>query len=156
MEIIEETGQQPTCPVCQSSDYWDCGHLVASFDRSFCECQGGELYKRMPEFSNLVENAFLSHLTKKAVPSVGEWELDELWKTAHESFESDEEYIELDGDIFQRVLIQLLEDSGAFELPERLMDLGGPGMTSSMSLLFAEEPAKVIELAVKKLSIELK
>lgn len=156
MTIIEETGKEPTCPVCGSPDYGDCGHLVADLDRSFCECQGGELYEKMAEFLSLVEGAFLSHLTENTVPNSGKWELDELWEATNESFDPDEEYVGLDGYIFQRVLIELLEDSGAFELPEGLMDPGGPGMTSSISLLFAEDPAMVIKLAREKLSIELK
>ena len=67
MTIIEETGKEPTCPVCGSPDYGDCGHLVADLDRSFCECQGGELYEKMAEFLNLVEGAFLSHLTENTL-----------------------------------------------------------------------------------------
>ena len=59
MTIIEETGKEPTCPVCGSPDYGDCGHLVADLDRSFCECQGGELYEKMAEFLNLVEKGDL-------------------------------------------------------------------------------------------------
>jgi hypothetical protein len=156
MTIIENTGKKPTCPVCKSSDYWDCGHLVADLDRTFHECQGGELYERIAEFSELVENAFLAHLTEKTVPNLEKWELDQLWETASERFDPDEEYVALDGDVFQRVLIELLEDCGAFELPEGLIDPGGPGMTSWISLLFAEEPAKAIKLAREKLLIELK
>ena len=34
------------------------------------------------------------------------------------------------------------------------MNPGGPGMTSSVSLLFAEEPTKVIDEALKSLSAE--
>ena len=36
------------------------------------------------------------------------------------------------------------------------MDPGGPGMTSSMSLLFSENPSEVIRKALRQLSIELK
>jgi hypothetical protein len=155
MTIIEETGEGPTCPICESPEYGDCGHLVADLDLSFGECQGGALYEKMAEFSSLIEDAFLLHLNTNTVPNSGKWELGELWEAANENFDPDEEYVALDSDIFQRVLIELLEDSGAFELPEGLMDTGGPGMTSSISLLFAEEPAKVIKLAKEKLSIEL-
>ena len=156
MTIIEETGEEPTCPICRSPEYGNCGHLVADLDRSFGECQGGALYEKLAEFSGLVEDAFLSHLIAHTIPKAGRWELGELWEAANENFDPDEDDVVLDSDIFQRVLIELLEDSGAFELPEGLMDPGGPGMTSSISLLFAEDPAKVIKLAREKLSIKLK
>ncbi|MHA7826216.1 MAG: hypothetical protein ACX93P_01485, partial [Roseovarius sp.] len=80
----------------------------------------------------------------------------ELWEAAKEDFTSGEEDVCLDGDIWQRVLIEHLEDAGAFDLPEPLMDSGAPGMTSSMSLLFAETPPEVVETAYQQLSNELK
>lgn len=53
-------------------------------------------------------------------------------------------------------MIELLEEAGAYDLPGSLMDPGGPGMTSSMSLLFAERPSTVIDLALQHLSGKLR
>ncbi|KKM90197.1 hypothetical protein LCGC14_1241090 [marine sediment metagenome] len=155
MTIIENTGRGPACPICNSTEYGSCGHLVADFDRTYGECLGGEIYDRQAEFSDLAERAFLMHLNQKTVLSVKKWGLDELWEITLGKFDPDEEYVELDGDIFQRVLIALLKDSGAFDVPEGLIDPGGPSMTSWVSLLFADDPSKVIDMAINKLKIEL-
>ncbi|PVZ48383.1 hypothetical protein DD557_06345 [Thalassobacter stenotrophicus] len=111
----------------------------------------------MHQFSSLIEGAFLSHLQNGLEPSFNYDALPELWDEAKNNFEpGDEDYVDLDGDILQRFLIELLEGSGAFEAPGSLMDPGGPGMTSSMSLLFSENPSEVIRKALRQLSIELK
>ena len=59
MTINEDTGEEISCNICGATEYWDCGHLVASLDRSFCECQGGELYDRIPSFFALGEEVSL-------------------------------------------------------------------------------------------------
>ncbi len=157
MTINEDTGEDVVCPVCDATEFWDCGHLVASFDLSFCECQGGLFYEHMHQFSSLIEGAFLIHLQNGSEPSFNYDALPELWDEAKNTFEpGDEDYVDLDGDILQRFLIELLEEAGAFEAPGSLMDPGGPGMTSSMSLLFSESPSEAIRKALHKLPIELK
>jgi len=156
MTINADTGEDVVCPICNAAEYWDCGHLVASLDRSFGECQGGALFDRQTECSSLVEDAFLPHLQKGTEPSLGYSSLVELWEAAKGDFTSGDEDVCLDGDIWQRVLIEYLEDAGAVDLPEPLMDPGAPGMTSSMSLLFAETPPEVVETAYQQLSNELK
>ena len=62
----------------------------------------------------------------------------------------------IDDYIFQGHLIELLHDSGGLDAPGSLIDPGGPGMTSSMSLIFSENPLDVIENALRRLSMELK
>ena len=157
MTINEDTGEEVVCPVCDATEFWGCGHLVASFDRSFCECQGGLFYDHMHKFSSLIEGAFQSHLQKGSEPSLNYDALPELWEEAKNNFEpGDEDYVDLDGDILQRFLIELLEEAGAFDAPGSLMDPGGPGMTSSMSLLFSDNPSEVIRKAARQLKIEMK
>ena len=155
MTINEDTGEEVACPICGALEYWDCGHLVASLDRSFCECQGGELYDRMSEFSSILESAFLPHLKQGSAPDIKGLDLEELWKVARQNFDPNYDDVDLDGFIFQRVVIELLREAGAYYLPGSLMDPGGPGMTSSISVLFAEEPARVIEKAICNLNAQL-
>ena len=157
MTINEDTGEKVVCPVCDAAEFWDCGHLVASFDRNFCECQGGFFYDSMHQFSLLIEGAFLLHLQKSSEPSLNYDALPGLWDEAKNNFEpGDEDYVDLDGDILQRFLSELLEEAGAFEASGSLMDPGGPGMTSSMSLLFSDNPSEVIRKALWQLKIEMK
>jgi hypothetical protein len=153
MTIDEDTGEEVVCPICTAAEYWDCGHLVGSFDRSFCECQGGAIYNRVGRFSSIIETAFLSHLRRGSEPDLKFCDaFPELWDAARNNYEPGEEYLDLDGYIVQRVLIELLEEAGAYEAPGSLMDPGGPGMSSSMSLLFADDPSKVVDQALQRLS----
>lgn len=140
MTINEDTGEDVTCPLCKAPEYWECGHLVAGLDRSFCECFGGALFDREPEFRETVEEFFRAHLKAGTSPSIPSGELSELWETVSLQAFEEGESLDLDGFVFQRVLIEVLEDAGGFELEGSLIDSGGPGMTSSVSLLFAERP----------------
>ena len=159
MTINEDTGEDVTCPLCQSPEYWECGHLVASLDRTFCECDGGELFDREHEFREVVEMAFRAHFkagsTSSNLPSGA---LRELWETlSPQSFEEavEGDGLELDGFVFQRVLIEALEDAGVIEPKGQLCDPGGPGMTSSVSLLFAKRPQDCIKKALALLRLQL-
>lgn len=156
MTIDEDTGEDVVCPICGAAEYWDCGHLVGSFDRSFCECQGGAIYDRQGEFSSIIEGVFLSHLQNGSEPGLKYDAFPELWAAAKSNYEPDDDYVDLDGDILQRLLIEVLEHAGAYEEPGSLMDPGGPGMTSSMSLLFAEYPSEVVARALHRVSVALK
>ncbi|WBQ13034.1 hypothetical protein L2D00_14460 [Hyphomonadaceae bacterium BL14] len=155
MTIYEDSREKVTCLICDADDYWNCGHLVASFDQSFCDCYGGEAHDHLSDFSSTIEEAFLTHLRNGGEPSFNNATIDALWEGARRNSEPDEDFVDLDGYIFQRLLIELLEGAGAQQPPGSLIDPGGPGMTSSMSLLFAEEPPKVVAVALQGLSDEL-
>lgn len=156
MTIDEDTGEEAVCPICEAAEYWDCGHLVGSFDRSFCECQGGATYDRQGEFSAIIEGVFLSHLQNGSEPTLNYDAFPELWEEAQRNYEPGDDCVDLDGDIFLTFLIELLEEAGACEASGSPMDPGGPGMTSSMSLLFAEKPSAVVDQAIARLSADLR
>ncbi|WP_213544983.1 hypothetical protein [Vannielia litorea] len=48
-------------------------------------------------------------------------------------------------DVFYRLLIDRLQAAGALDRPGPMVDPGGPGMTSSVSLLFTERPTDVVD-----------
>ena len=155
MTIREDTGEDVLCPICATSEYWECGHLVAGFDKTFCECFGGEIFDRQHEFKVLVEEAFLPHLRAGTSPALSASGLKELWQTAElQSFE-DEPCVALDGYVFQQVLIETLRASGAIKPEGSLIDPGGPGMTSAVSLLFSEDPQDCLETAMASLRVHL-
>jgi hypothetical protein len=56
----EDTDQEPTCSICGTSEYLDCGHLVANIDKTFRECLDGAMYDRDWEFRSLIEDTFES------------------------------------------------------------------------------------------------
>ena len=48
-------------------------------------------------------------------------------------------------------MVELLEDAGAVRYPGPVIHEGGPGMSSSYSLLYADTPNVVIDAALKNL-----
>jgi hypothetical protein len=114
MILDEDTGSEIECPICYADEYWRCGHLVASFDRTFGEFSGGALSRCLAEFL-----------------AVGD------------AFE--------DSDSYHLALIELFQDKGAYLMPGSIIAPGGPGMTSSIKILFAENPLMVVDEALIEL-----
>jgi hypothetical protein len=152
MTINEDTGEDVVCPICGVPEYWECGHLVASIDRTFCECQAGALFDQAGKFSSLIESTFIRFLKADEEPVFKNWALEELWEAARDNFVREEDYIEVDKCLLLNFFTEILEDAGAYDLPGSLMDPGGPGMTSSISILFDEKPVDVVEEAFMTLS----
>lgn len=153
MTFNEDTGEEVVCLICQASEFWECGHLVGSFDLSFGECAGGEIYERFQEFIVLVEDNFRRHLIAGSDPKLNSHWLMDLWSEAFNNFDPDEiDYVHIDHDIFIGFVVELLEEAGAIIDPGPTIDPGGPGMTSAMSLLFSKTPADVIDKAIEMLS----
>lgn len=151
----ENTGQEPRCPVCGASEWWDCGHLVADFDLTFGECHSGEFYDRDHEFWSVLEEAMLTALAREEECNPTNEEIQQIWNYAKAEFSMGDEEIERDTPPFFRLVIDLLEKAGAEEHPGSLVDPGGPGMTSSVTLLFSEKPKAVVDEALKLLEQEI-
>jgi hypothetical protein len=145
----EDTGEEPRCVICGSLD--DCEHLVACIDRTFGECEGGALYYRDGEFWSKIEMAFIVALKSGIEKKWHRGELEELWDYARNENDVEEKYVGLDKFAFIRLLVELLEDAGAIRRPGAWVTDGGPGMSSSYSLLYAEKPNAVIGEALKGL-----
>ena len=156
MTIHEDTGEEVVCPICDATEYWECGHLVASLDRSFCDCYGGALYDHYGDFSSMIEEALLPQMSEKSSPRFENADLEQIWEHANETFNPEDDYIDLDRYALQRLLISLLEETGACEPPGSLIVPGGPGMTSSMVLLFADEPENVVKETLIQLASKLR
>jgi len=62
----------------------------------------------------------------------------------------------LDGIVFYRLVIGMLLEAGTIDHPGQIIDEGGPGMTSAVTLLYAHDPKEVIESAMKALQLSLK
>jgi hypothetical protein len=148
MTVDENTGDTPACPICKAERYWDCGHLVANFDMTFGECQNGAIYDRMDEFTDALDRAFLIHLTKGADPYFSDMEIQCAWDSALENFEPEDETANIERGLVLQALASRLIDCGACELEGDFLDEGGPGMSSAVTLLFAENPSEVIEKAL--------
>lgn len=155
MTFNEDTGEDAVCHICGAQQYSECGHLVADFDRTFLELLGGELFDRDDEFKSLIEEVFIPHVKAGTIPPLHEPDLIELWASCTLEVFDDAEWLELDGHVFQRVLIEALKGAGAIEPEGSLIDPGGPGMTSSVTLLFSEGPKTCIKDALIELETKL-
>ena len=147
--IDENTGEEPRCLLCGSSD--GCEHIVADIDLTFNDCCSGALYNRLFEFRSLIHDRFLAILKERNPPAWQNDNLAELWRRAKEDYDGNDDAFQLDGYLFYSILIGLLIGAGAIEHPGSIVDYGGPGMTSSVSLLFADEPEIVVDQALEKL-----
>ena len=152
--IDEDTGEKPVCQICQRSDWWECGHLVASVDLTSAECHGGELYDRDDLFRELIRGSFSGNLASAPPPAAACPELQDLWKAAQEEASTVDE-IYIDGWVLYPFLLDLLEQSGAVRHPGCLVSPGGPGMSSSEALLFGREPREIANAAHLRLRILL-
>jgi hypothetical protein len=61
----------------------------------------------------------------------------------------------IDGYLFFPLLIDLLLECGAIEHEGSIIDPGGPGMTSAVSLTFAANPKEVVDKALNSLKTKL-
>jgi hypothetical protein len=143
--IDEETGQESTCMFCNSSD--DCPHLVAVIDRTFAECNGGELYKAIAAIRELLSETLLGMIEKAEDPDGNrvDYELAAIFREAIENCDpAHPDDIYIDEGMFLEWLVSELIDAGAEEPPGYIVEEGGPGQSSALTLLYAENPKHVI------------
>ena len=72
------------------------------------------------------------------------------------SYDQDQNDQMLDGIVFYRLVIGMLLEAGTIDHPGQIIDEGGPGMTSAVTLLYARNPKEVIESAMKAPQLNLK
>jgi hypothetical protein len=120
------------------------------------QCEGGALFGRHNEFATEIESAFLKVLRSGAEakwqdPPVEYFIIEELWNAAHAEYDGENSFVRLNKSIFWSFMIQLLEETGAESYPGRVEFQGGPGMSSEISILYADEPDAVIDEALRSL-----
>jgi hypothetical protein len=139
--IIEDTGERPKCPICGSEE--SCKHRVAVLDLSFLECVDGVLFDRTYEFLDILRDSFAAKIESGADIKYTSDEVNSLWEYAKSQFDPVEKEIEIDSDIFYRLLGKTLEEAGADSIGA--VTESGPGMSSSLRVFYADEPELVIQ-----------
>ena len=129
------------CPYCGSGD--DCPHLLAVFDITFGECNGGHCFNKIPEVTEAVEEAFRKALSAENLEDVswGNYYLDETWQTALTEYSGEPKDLLIDQGTLLGLFAELLEENGA-TLYDTYFE-GGPGMSSALQILYAEDPKAV-------------
>ena len=151
--LVEDTGEEPKCLICGSLE--ECEHLVASIDHTFSEIYGSALEDRDSDFRSEIEGVFLKQLKTGTKMQWQNADIEQMWQQACEDYTAETEDLMLDGYAFYRFLAELLVGAGADKHPGSVIDPGGPGMTSSVSLLYAENPSAVVDKALKTLQAML-
>ncbi len=152
--IVEDTGESPKCPICNAKE--QCSHLVANIDRTFLHCYAGVFYELESDFRSEIGSTFIEKIKGAAESAWILDDLNDLWRESLDNYDREEDFIMLDGDVFYRLVIDMLLDAGAIDHPGLVIDEGGPGMTSAVSLLFAHDPKEVVESAMIALQASLK
>jgi len=148
----EDTGQEPSCIICGATG--DCPHLVACIDITFSDCSGGILYDHIGELRGFLEDAILARIKRKGVSELPctNTVMDEIFTEAIQQYDPEYiDYVYIDERLFLNFLIDALIDSGADEFEAGLVEDGGPGQSSAITLLYAEDPLQVIRVARKAL-----
>ena len=150
--IDEETGEEPACPHCRSTD--DCPHLLAVIDRSCAECSGGALFGALDDLRELLAAKIGAALRsgKESWSSAGDAEIAAIAEEARENYDPESpDAVYIDEDMFLEWIAEALLAAGAEELPGSFVEEGGPGQSSALTLLYAAKPARVLKAVEKVL-----
>jgi hypothetical protein len=148
---VEDTGEEPKCVICGSPE--ECEHLVADIDHTFLESWGGAFHDREYEFRSEIETVFLKLLKSGTAKKWQHSDIEQMWDQANTDYTAETDDLMLDGYAFYRLIVELLEAAGAIDHPGSIVDDGGgPGRTSSVSLLYADNPNVVTDKALKNLN----
>jgi hypothetical protein len=144
----EETGEPVLCPFCGAEDFQDCGHLVAVFDLTFDECEGGAFCEVGDEFRSALESAFQKRHVAGKHGSFADSQIEELWtKTEVEDDGEGGVYFLPWMPSLLRFYEELLDEAGAISSGSDIVFNGPPGMSSNYVVLSALEPAKIVSTA---------
>jgi hypothetical protein len=154
--INENTGEAPKCPICSASKFWECGHLIADIDATFCEMHSGCLTSRESEFMRLMETRLQAELEDGRAMNFSDERLDEHWKDTVENNQRCSDPPEVLGGFFYSWLIIRLLDAGAIDADGPIIDEGPPGFSSEMRLLFADDPEELVDAVLQKAHAEFR
>ncbi|MFM9816921.1 UNVERIFIED_CONTAM: hypothetical protein K0B97_03125 [Spiribacter pallidus] len=148
--INENTGEDPKCPICNASEFWECGHLIADIDVTFCEMHSGILKSRARAFQDIMERRLTLELEGAQAIDFSDEQLDQHWRDAVELNIGNEDFPIISGGFFYSWLIIRLEDAGAIDADGPVIDEGGPGFSSELRLLFSDDPEELVEAVLQK------
>jgi len=152
----EDAGQAVTCPFCGQDDV--CDHLLAVVDKSIVECRHGRFTNYFANFLTLLEDAFAEAMEAGDLGDWGDELIREMWRDSVDDCDNDPDGIAINGFLAMRLLVSLLQESDGVEYSGNTYDGGGPGLSSALSVFYAEDPEavcnQVMATLVDRLHIE--
>lgn len=152
MTVFDESGdcEQVACPFCHASADEGCDHVLAVADTTFAEKPSGAVADRLREFEDVVAEAFAAKLAAGQTVKWQNYALQELWDAVVEE-KCDPEDIVLPTNKMTELIWSALEDAGGWDHPGSLIMGSGGYCESAIKLMYAENPAEVIALALRRL-----
>ena len=150
----EETGDEPSCMFCDDTE--ECSHMLACIDHTFVDCDGGVLYFHLDDFreilSTRVRESLDCKIKSKSVGNKIGKEIYQIIKDSTKEFDPNcPEDVCIDNRRFLDVLVDLFIAAGAEKPPGHIVEEGGPGFSSSLTLLYAENPEEIIKTVQERL-----
>ena len=144
--INEDTGLPPECPFCGSPG--ECQvHLVGCFDMTFGECNNGALWSQISSFEEAISKAFAAAFSKHTIAKWANTDIQNLWDQSFAGFDPDDALPYLETRPFFDLLRSTLIGAGAIEYRGPLIEDTGPGLSSLIRMLFAEDPDEAVNRA---------
>jgi len=152
VSVYDESGEyeRVECPICHVDTDESCDHLLAFADLTFNEEPCGPVGEHLQEFENVVTEAFAPRLASGNVVKWESFAVGELWDALLEE-DCDPDDFTLPSKQFYELVIELLAAAGGWEHPGTLVSGSGAYCESSVRLLYAENPQKVVADALKML-----
>jgi hypothetical protein len=140
----ETTGDDDIlCGFCGCEGYEECSHLLLLFDVTYSDCMRGKATEFVPQFADLIKQAFSEPLTAGRQVQWAHSGIGELWKNLNIDGVEDHTDFNVECSDFYKVIIEALTEAGGEEYPGRLVSSSGPYSESCMRLLHAEKPEDV-------------
>ena len=150
--MIDETGDELRCPLCESAD--SCQHHLLCIDETFSEVLGGFAFQQFGAIQQTVENRFRNLIAAEGIGdrSWSDSRVQDLWDSM-ELDEDDPASLCLESEPLRVMIQTLLEEAGAVRLASYADS--APGQSSLYSNYYAESPAAVLEVALADLDTAL-
>ena len=152
----EDAIEGAICPICGAVEFWECGHLIADIDITFCEVNSGELLSDQHKFAHLMEDRLRRDLRSYQSMTFLDERLDQHWKDAVRKIKRDSDYIEVSDKFFCSWLIFRLLEAGAIDANGPVVNFGPPGFSSEMRRLFSDNPERIIGVVLQRAKEEFK
>jgi hypothetical protein len=135
----EDTGEEPKCPVCGASKFWECGHLLADFDITFCEVYTGSVMHHIDAIEELASSRLKYELRTGDRKIFDDEELQSRWNDSIYLNRNSKEDAHIDYGFLISWCIITLAIADAVDADGPIINDGPPGFSSHIRLLFAKD-----------------
>jgi hypothetical protein len=129
--------------------------MLAVVDKSIVECRHGRFANYFGKFLTLLEDAFAEAMEAGEPVDWGDELIREMWSDSVDDCDNDPDGIAINGFLAMRLLVSLLQESDGVEYSGNTYDGGGPGLSSALSVFYAEDPEAVCNQVMAALADRL-